>query len=118
MTREKFMDIVYSELHSDGDNYRANRIIDAADEYAEEQTRLIPCSERLPEQDRKDEAGNDVAYLVQTEWGTFFTATYDGKNWCHVDSSVLVESDVTAWMPLPTAYQSEITTGAEGGANE
>ncbi len=38
MTREEFMDIVYSELHSDGDNYRANRIIDAADEYAEEQT--------------------------------------------------------------------------------
>ena len=35
MTREEFMNIVYNELHSDGDNYRANRIIDAADEYAE-----------------------------------------------------------------------------------
>ena len=35
MTREEFMDIVYGELHSDGDNNRANRIIDAADEYAE-----------------------------------------------------------------------------------
>ena len=34
MTRDEFMDMVYSELHSDGDNYRANRIIDAADEYA------------------------------------------------------------------------------------
>jgi hypothetical protein len=33
MTREEFMNIVYSELHSDGDNNRANRIIDAADEY-------------------------------------------------------------------------------------
>lgn len=118
MTREKFMDIVYSELHSDGDNYRANRIIDAADEYAEEQTRLIPVSERLPEQDRKDEAGNDVAYLIQTEWGTFFTATYDG-NWCHVDSSVLVESDVIAWMPLPTPpNKSEIQTGAEWSDKE
>lgn len=71
-----------------------------------EQTRLIPVSERLPEQDRKDEAGNDVAYLIQTEWGTFFTATYDG-NWCHVDSSVLVESDVVAWMPLPEPYKAE-----------
>ena len=29
--REDFMDTVYSELHSDGDNYRANRIIDAYD---------------------------------------------------------------------------------------
>ena len=71
-----------------------------------EQTRLIPVSERLPEQDRKDEAGNNVAYLIQTEWGTFFTATYDG-NWCHVDTSVLVESDVVAWMPLPEPYKAE-----------
>lgn len=29
--REDFMDTVYSELYSDGDNYRANRIIDAYD---------------------------------------------------------------------------------------
>lgn len=36
MNREEFMDIVYDELYSDGDNNRANRIIDAADEYAEE----------------------------------------------------------------------------------
>lgn len=35
MTREEFMDMVYYELHSDGDNCRADRIIDAADEYAE-----------------------------------------------------------------------------------
>lgn len=35
MDREGFMSIVYDELYSDGDNNRANRIIDAADEYAE-----------------------------------------------------------------------------------
>lgn len=34
MNREEFMDLVYSELHDDGTNDRANRIIDAADEYA------------------------------------------------------------------------------------
>lgn len=34
MDREDFMDIVYSELESDSDNNRANRIIEAADEYA------------------------------------------------------------------------------------
>ncbi len=33
--REEFMDVVYSELHSDGDNYRANRIVDAFDEAVE-----------------------------------------------------------------------------------
>lgn len=32
--REKFMNIVYNELNDDVDNNRANRIIDAADEYA------------------------------------------------------------------------------------
>ena len=35
MDREDFMNIVYSELYSDGDNNRANRIIWAADGYAE-----------------------------------------------------------------------------------
>lgn len=35
MTRDEFMDVVYDELHSDGDNNRANRIIDAADSYAQ-----------------------------------------------------------------------------------
>lgn len=44
MDREEFMSIVYDELHSDGDNTRANRIIDAADEYAES-TQLPPTSE-------------------------------------------------------------------------
>lgn len=38
MTREEFMGIVYDELYSDGDNNRANRIIDAADEYAESES--------------------------------------------------------------------------------
>jgi hypothetical protein len=34
--REKFMTVVYDELSNDSDNCRANRIIDAADEYVEE----------------------------------------------------------------------------------
>lgn len=34
--REKFMTVVYDELSDDVDNIRANRIIDAADEYVEE----------------------------------------------------------------------------------
>jgi len=38
--REKFMDIVYDELSNDSDNCRANRIIDAADEYVEEVMKL------------------------------------------------------------------------------
>ena len=38
--REKFMTVVYDELSDDSDNCRANRIIDAADEYVEEVMRL------------------------------------------------------------------------------
>lgn len=38
--RSGFMDIVYAELSDDSDNCRANRIIDAADEYVEEIMRL------------------------------------------------------------------------------
>lgn len=38
--REKFMTVVYDELSDDVDNIRANRIIDAADEYVEEIIRL------------------------------------------------------------------------------
>ena len=36
MSREEFMEMVYEELHDDSTNERANRIIDAADEYAAE----------------------------------------------------------------------------------
>lgn len=38
--REIFMTVVYDELSDDSDNCRANRIIDAADEYVEEVMRL------------------------------------------------------------------------------
>lgn len=38
--REEFMTVVYDELSDDSDNCRANRIIDAADEYVEEAMRL------------------------------------------------------------------------------
>lgn len=48
MTRDEFINIVYSELHSDGDNYRANRIIDAADDYTDEIVEALkqqPCED-------------------------------------------------------------------------
>ena len=45
------MEIVYGELHSDGDNNRANRIIDAADEYAEgSKPHWIPVTKDLPKE--------------------------------------------------------------------
>ena len=52
MTRDDFMDLVYEELSGDSDNYRANRIIDAADEYAylkDEELELCPFCGNIPE---------------------------------------------------------------------
>lgn len=92
MTREEFMDIVYSELHSDGDNYRANRIIDAADEYAEEQTRWISCKDRLPENDDDvlvwDGLNNMVAWYMDGEWRS-------------LDECFKSSCPIKYWMPLP-----------------
>lgn len=105
MTREEFMDIVYFELYSDDDNYRVNRIIDAANKYAEEQTRWIPVSEGLPEIHNYCQL-----YLVTYKQGQICTAFYtetNGRSWWSIDG-------VEAWMPLPEPYQPEISTGAEG----
>jgi hypothetical protein len=90
MTREEFMDIVYSELHSDGDNYRANRIIDAFDEYVEEQIKWIPVGERLPENDDYVLAWN----------GQPIVAYYDGE-WYSNDGNFDEDiSPITHWMPI------------------
>jgi hypothetical protein len=100
MTREEFMDIVYSELHSDGDNYRANRIIDAADEYVEteKESNWIPVSERLPEYD------NDV---LATDGENIYVAYYWNKYWNSNDDRCCLELPVKAWMPLPKPYEEK-----------
>lgn len=110
--REIFMAIVYDELYSDGDNNRANRIIDAADQYAEAgrpEPDWIPVERDLPK-----EKGE---YLV----------TYHPCYWDNVEEITKVGIDsfrgkttwakkkyqkVIAWKPLPETYkqQAESTT--------
>lgn len=104
MTRDEFMDLVYSELYSDGDNNRANRIIDAADSYAEDcEQYWIPCNERLPSKNGK--------YIVTEKRYAADDKNHDGKY------DVIVEEvywygkwdrakffEVTAWMFLPEPY--------------
>ena len=41
MSREEFIDLVFLELYDDGDYYKANRIIDAADKYADSKVEEI-----------------------------------------------------------------------------
>ena len=105
MTREEFMDIVYSELHSDGDNYRANRIIDAADEYAEEKTKWISINERLPENDDYVLAWNGysmVAWYRDGEWHSLdacFSPKRPIKYWIPILKEP--KEHIKYWIPLP-----------------
>ena len=75
-SRQDFMNIVYGELASDSDNNRANRIIDAADEFVEAvQPEIIYCK------DCKHFVRDDVE--VQRPYGfydTYFQAFCE-KHW-------------------------------------
>ncbi len=97
MTRDEFMDVVYDELHSDGDNNRANRIIDAADDYVDEYApHWIPVAERLPEENGE--------YLCQEKQGFLYVDTWNGEYWECADGALGI---VTAWMPLPESYKED-----------
>ena len=103
MTRDEFMDLVYSELHSDGDNNRANRIIDAADSYAEDcEPHWIPCSERLPEESKR--------YLISALDGVgrrTTVASYQSTYKAWTMTGRMAYWKVVAWMPLPEPYKED-----------
>lgn len=76
-----------------------------------EQTRWIPCSERLPEE-------RDWYLAVFREKDTGFqliprVADYRGENtWDIIDNNILVKEyrdilECVAWMPLPEPYRTE-----------
>lgn len=113
------MDLVYSELYSDGDNNRANRIIDAADSYAEDcEPHWIPCSERMPEEHEwigTNRFGTTISEEVYVTFenpkGERFTKHLSFQNG-KLSSFDQREIDVfhkgsapIAWMPLPEPYK-------------
>jgi hypothetical protein len=112
MTRDEFMDLVYSELYSDGDNYRANRIIDAADGYAEDcEPRWIPCSERMPE-DEYVLISKKPTKISGSKWSvTIAIRTADPRSgevgWRDIGFGKIPDDYVLAWMPLPNCYQGD-----------
>lgn len=70
-----------------------------------EQTRWIPCSERLP---KENEYVDNVRkhYLVQNEYGDMFVASYVKKDyWEEIYHIGPVTDKIVAWMPLPDRYK-------------
>ena len=121
MTREEFMDLVYDELYSDSDNNRANRIIDAADDYVDEYTpHWIPVTERLPEEHewigtkRFGTTISDEVYVTfenpKGERFCMHLSFQNGKLSRHDQSmidAIYNKAKPIAWMPLPKPAKFE-----------
>jgi len=108
LTREEFINIVRNELQSYGDCYLADRIIAAADKYAEGRTRWIPVSEDLPPlKDSAVEISDDVLVTDGNDTYIGYLKRRGGKTSWHIYEDVNV--GVVAWMPSPVQYKAEST---------
>lgn len=69
-----------------------------------EQTKWIPCSEKLP---KVNEYENKVCkyYLIQDEFEDMYVAHYTSVGWIPIESLYAIETKVVAWMPLPKKYK-------------
>lgn len=122
MNRDEFMEIVYEELQSDPDNNRANRIIDAADEYAEYEASKreaeqdwVSVEERLPE-DPSPYTSIECNVTYEMYGGKLKTTTMNFvkekvrgktvKRWRW--KTMLSPWTVIAWKPLPKPYDKKI----------
>ena len=92
MTREEAIDILFGVIQANSEE--ENEALDMAIE-ALEQTRWIPCSERLPISPK------------------FCLVTTDGSNGDVIDIALYMSdgwhkaSEVLAWMPLPEPYRKD-----------
>lgn len=91
--RNEFMSIVYDELFSDGDNNRANRIIDAADEYVEA-VQTKPCEDAISRKmvldfkcDCYDSAGH-LLYAVPTGYILRMPPVIPMEQWIPVSETI------------------------------
>lgn len=93
-----------SSLLNDWDTAGILRIIGRQPKVGE----WIPCSERLPEDEKTK--------LVTLSDGKVEGAFWNERNWWCMGDSINLETrteDVIAWMPLPAPYNAE-----RGGKNE
>ncbi len=67
--RDDFMELVYCLLHGDGDNYRANQIIDAFDSAPEVEAEPLPPNDPLTLDELRKMGGEPVWCLEMRCWG-------------------------------------------------
>ena len=71
-----------------------------------EQTRWIPCSERLPKEN--EYIGNVCKYyLIQDEYGDMHVAHLSNVGWIPMDSLKAIGDEIIAWRELPQPYKEE-----------
>lgn len=71
-----------------------------------EQTRWIPCNERLPKEN--EYIGNVCKYyLIQDEYGDMHVAHLSNVGWIPMDSLKAIGDEVIAWRELPQSYKAE-----------
>jgi hypothetical protein len=102
MTRAEIIEYLYdNNVHGD------LKIEDMADDLAEPQ--WIPCSERLPEEERKEYwICTDTGYQCECRWTNvnhFWTDLTTSWHWHIMD--VPQYAKVVAWMPKPKPYKAE-----------
>ena len=108
MTRNEFIDVVNSELRYLGDCYLADRIIDAADKYAEERTRWIHISERTPT--KEEYIANNGLFIVSdgnrtyTKYFDIYDSMKFGEPSIH---GFKADRCIISWMPLPKSCRIE-----------
>ena len=108
--RQAFMNLVYDELYSDGDNNRANRIIDAADEYVEYvlsaqlDQRWIPVEKGTPKEDGEYWA----TFGAETGWFVDWCEWLNGRWVVRLDDDKVADvRNVVAWCKPLDPYQPD-----------
>lgn len=113
MTRDDFIDLVYEELSEDSDNCRANRIIDAADEYAYPKdeglnhvrfvTKISQLSSKNGWLTCNDTMPPDGEYILIFDGRKVLQAIYyKSINGYWISGDLFIEGkDIIYWMPFP-----------------
>lgn len=123
LMREQFKEIVHDLLSDDDSGFRANMIIDAADEYAESMApKWIPFKTRPLTEKEKEEHPEWDCFLdcELPDDGQEILVTYKAGNkkevcedtffnddCCYLDSGLELGEEVLAWTEKPAPWEGE-----------